>query len=544
MWMRLGAILVFLAVAQPAWAGYDEGADAFNRGDFDTAYREMLPLAQQGDIAAQFALGLTLTFADEPLQDYTEAFRWLMKAANQGVEAAYVQIALAYELGRGVPIDYAAAFDWYKKAVVDDDGFAELRIGHLYYDGRGFDQSYGEAMLWYRKAASKRNLDAIFQIGVMYYEGKSVPADHAEAAKWYRMAAEQDHARAASHLGSLYALGHGVPLNQTIALRWISKAADLGDPDAQAALDEMGFKKSAAAGEPDLIQGIAAYLRNDRSAAAHHVVPLAQQGNPDAQYYLGLMYMNGVGVEQNFQEAFNWYLAAATQGHVAAMHQTGNAYVGGQGVEMDMDKFIYWVEKAQQARRESNRKYVDELRQRNDPHAEAFERGLEAQLSQKYDEALPIWRDLAAKDVAAVQRHLAKLHLHGYGVTENRSTAIEWYRRAANLGDAESQFELGLFIMSGEIFDATGGNVGLYDIAPRDHFLLKQYDFDESYWRDNAQETLHTHTYVIASMWLILAAGQGHQEAAAYLVNASRRLKESQIGEAQRLAAAWRPEAR
>lgn len=40
-------MLLFI-LAAPAFAGFDEGVAAFDRGDYSTAYRELLPLAEQG----------------------------------------------------------------------------------------------------------------------------------------------------------------------------------------------------------------------------------------------------------------------------------------------------------------------------------------------------------------------------------------------------------------------------------------------------------------------------------------------------------------
>ncbi len=57
---RVTAFAVLLVVlATPAWAGiYDEGAAAYERGDYETALREFRPLAEQGNALAQHNLGV------------------------------------------------------------------------------------------------------------------------------------------------------------------------------------------------------------------------------------------------------------------------------------------------------------------------------------------------------------------------------------------------------------------------------------------------------------------------------------------------------
>ncbi len=67
-------------------SSYQEGLDAFDRGDYETALKELLPLAEPGDAADQFYLGAIYDKA----QDYQEAVRWYRLAAEQGNTLALV----------------------------------------------------------------------------------------------------------------------------------------------------------------------------------------------------------------------------------------------------------------------------------------------------------------------------------------------------------------------------------------------------------------------------------------------------------------------
>ena len=60
-WLMAAAALLVLAA--PAWAGLDEGFAAFERGDYETALREILPLAEQGNVNAQASMPLAPLFA-------------------------------------------------------------------------------------------------------------------------------------------------------------------------------------------------------------------------------------------------------------------------------------------------------------------------------------------------------------------------------------------------------------------------------------------------------------------------------------------------
>ena len=57
----------------------------------------------------------------------------------------------------------------------------------------------------------------------------------------------------------------------------------------------------------------------------------AEQGNASAQFELGLMYANGVGVPQDDAEAVKWYRLAAEQGYASAQLELGRMYANGAG---------------------------------------------------------------------------------------------------------------------------------------------------------------------------------------------------------------------
>lgn len=61
----------------------------------------------------------------------------------------------------------------------------------------------------------------------------------------------------------------------------------------------------------------------------------AEMGIADAQFRLGKIYHKGLGIKQNFAEAFKWYLKAAEQGYAMAQNNLGNMYYKGEGVAQD-----------------------------------------------------------------------------------------------------------------------------------------------------------------------------------------------------------------
>ncbi len=112
---RILVALLLLTLAAPAWAGWDEGVAAYERGDYATAFRELKPLAEQGDAQAQSVLGFIIRSRGVP-QDYAEAVRWLRRAADLGLAEAQYGLGVMYYKGQGVPQDYVQAHMWFNLA--------------------------------------------------------------------------------------------------------------------------------------------------------------------------------------------------------------------------------------------------------------------------------------------------------------------------------------------------------------------------------------------------------------------------------------------
>lgn len=102
-----------------------------------------------------------------------------------------------------------------------------------------------------------------------------------------------------------------------------------------------------AAGSPaeaaSFRQGISAFNRQDYVSASHIFIPLAEQGVPAAQSYLGFMFQTGRGVPQNYTEAAMWYRRAAEQGDTLAQYSLGLLYDRGQGVPRDIVEASKWL---------------------------------------------------------------------------------------------------------------------------------------------------------------------------------------------------------
>jgi hypothetical protein len=93
----------------------------------------------------------------------------------------------------------------------------------------------------------------------------------------------------------------------------------------------------------DRNDGAYAYLQGDYETAYNTMISLANTSDDKiAQYYLGVMYMKGQGVEQDYEKAGEWFRKASEQGLAVAMYKLAGLYTEGNGVPKDLEFAYVW----------------------------------------------------------------------------------------------------------------------------------------------------------------------------------------------------------
>lgn len=235
--------------------------------------------------------------------NYTEAYPWYEKAAKKGHAGAMNDIGFLYEKGYGgLTQNYSKAAEWYQKAAEKEEVNAMNNLGLLYKNGTGVNQDFAKAMEWYQKAAEKGNAGALNNIGRMYNNGEGRPINYAEAMEWYLKSAEKGDARAMFNIGILYANGHGVAQNYSKAIEW--------------------YQKAAAKGNADAMNNIGIFFYNGQGVSKNYITALewyqkaAEKGVVNAFYNIGLIYEFGDESIKNFEKAKEWYEKAASKGYL------------------------------------------------------------------------------------------------------------------------------------------------------------------------------------------------------------------------------------
>ena len=303
--------------------------------------------AEQGDVDAQFNLGMMYAKGEGVPRNMTKAVHWLRKAGEHGHISSQIMLGWMYQKGEIIPKDSTAAVEWYRKAAEHEEPNAQFNLGMMYAKGEGIPKNPVAAVEWLRKAAEQGSVDAQLYLGYMYHIGQEIRQDYGKALEWYQKAADQGDANAQNNLGTMYQHGLGIQQDHTKAVEWYRKAAEQGHADAQF---HHGWMYHIGKG-----------IQQDHTKAVEWYQKAADQGDADAQNNLGTMYQHGLGIQQDHTKAMEWFQKAADQGHAVAQNNLGAMYQHGLGIQQDHTKAVEWYQKAAEQGHTGAKRELDRL---------------------------------------------------------------------------------------------------------------------------------------------------------------------------------------
>jgi TPR repeat protein len=279
--------------------------------------------------------------------------------------------------------------------------------------------------------------------------------------------------------------------------------------------------------------------------------PLADKGDAEAQYKLGVMYEKGRGVAQDYAEAHKWFNLAAAQGNKDAEKSRDHIteLMTPEQIREAQQLAREWMSKNSESMRLN---YSEELeRYRKDADQDDREAQNELgvmysdgqSLPQDYAEAVKWFRKSAENDYAIAQYNLGLMYNNGHGVEQDYAEAVKWYRKSADQGYADAQYALGLIYERGQPGESMSLWLRLlrfprqlvWSLPPAWSSWLVlstlMYKKDRTVPQD----------YVEAHKWLNLAAAQGNKDAEKERNQIARFMTPDQIAKAQRLAREWKP---
>jgi enhanced entry protein EnhC len=220
-----------------------------------------------------------------------------------------------------------------------------------------------------------------------------------EAMTWFKNLAEAGDTHARDYVMAAYLYGYGVEKNPDKSRRYAVQAAKSGDPIGQYALAR------------DFLEG---RHHSTRKMGVVWLKKSAKQKFPNAQYKLGLLYLNGQNIKKDRAKGIDLIAKAAEQNFTPAMVKLAEL-----ATKESRDSVAKaWYEKAAE---EGNVSAMVALaKQYQDPKSSNHD------LNQAYE-----WMLKAAKKGSVVaQQALAQMYQEGQGVAVNEKEAAVWKAKA------------------------------------------------------------------------------------------------------------------
>ncbi len=310
--------------------------------------------AEQGSVEAQRYLGIGYSDGDYAgdQKDYEKAAHWLTKAAEQGDAMAQHHLGLLYLHGYGVAQDPEMGREWIAKAAEQGEYRAQYHLATMYLVGLGDKDGNAdekEAFRWCKASAEQGYVEAQGMLATMYWNGQGVEKDVHRAAQWYLLAADAGHPKAQHQVAVMYATGEGFEINSDKAFTYMHRSAsqgydlaiqdlasmvkqlkDLAEQGNAAALNDVGMLYFHGVGvERDYIEA-ARYLKKAADKGHENAIQFleslvgsfkkeAENGDPEYQYAMGVMYLEGINVKKDKKMAKKYLKMAADQGNESAI---------------------------------------------------------------------------------------------------------------------------------------------------------------------------------------------------------------------------------
>jgi uncharacterized protein len=130
-------------------AAFMYGKRALANRDYAATYKQLAPLAEQGNAQSQYAIANMLSGGLGVAVDKPQAVKWYRLAAEQGYAPAEVKLSMAYDYGDGVPRDLKEWAKWNQRAADHGVPFAQLTQGAIYWVGDGVARDKIQAYKWF-----------------------------------------------------------------------------------------------------------------------------------------------------------------------------------------------------------------------------------------------------------------------------------------------------------------------------------------------------------------------------------------------------------
>lgn len=177
------------------------------------------------------------------------------------------------------------------------------------------------------------------------------------------------------------------------------------------------------------------------------IEPNSKKLKPYVQYRIGKMFCYGLGTEQDYEKAFEWFERSAKQKNKFAQFSLANLYYYGNGVEKDLSQAFLWYQKSSSQGQPYASYAVAQMYSKGEYVIQSEETA-----QRYYKDALSGFLKLESKDQADDNLYykLGSMFKKGLGTDIDMDRAIDYFKRSAEMNNKNGLFEYGKALLIGE----------------------------------------------------------------------------------------------
>lgn len=254
----------------------------------------------------------------------------LQEAAQAGNLQSQYELSIKMEHGEGVPLNKDGAAYWLKRSAQGGFPQAQFHLGQRFFSGEGGEKDSSKAVFWYLKSAEQGNEQAAWQLANCFENGDGIERNIPKAISWYKWLLNHGNHNAEEKLSNCYmqCLKEGLAADGIV--EWVKRGTTRNDPEA--------------------LYHFAHFLRKVdhpvRTEIIEALTNSAQLGHHQAQFELGMLYLNGELLPRNEREAAQWFKAASDAGHLDGTLWYAACLSTGLGVAPDLATALTLLERA------------------------------------------------------------------------------------------------------------------------------------------------------------------------------------------------------
>ena len=177
------------------------------------------------------------------------------------------------------------------------------------------------------------------------------------------------------------------------------------------------------------------------------IEPNSKKLKPYVQYRIGKMFCYGLGTEQNYQKAFEWFERSAKQKNKFAQFSLANLYYYGNGVEKDLSQAFLWYQKSSAQGQPYASYAVAQMYSKGEYVSQGGETA-----QRYYKAALSGFLELESMEQADDNLYykLGFMFKKGLGTDIDMDRAIDYFKRSAEMNNKNGLYEYGKELLLGE----------------------------------------------------------------------------------------------